>query len=126
MIMFVDSDRLKYINDTFGHDMGNVAIKTVSRAISVNLPEDGIAIRYGGDEFVVMVPNYTKEQALELVEKMRGHVQRTSTALNIGFEITASIGFVIAEDKSIGLADYVNAADEKMYENKRAKKVTRE
>ena len=126
MIMFVDSDRLKYINDTFGHDMGNVAIKTVSRAISVNLPEDGIAIRYGGDEFVVMVPNYAKEQAIELVEKMRGHVQRTSTALNTGFEITASIGFVIAEDKSIGLADYINAADEKMYENKRAKKVTRE
>ena len=125
MIMFVDVDRLKYINDTFGHDMGNVAIKTISRAISAHLPEKGIAIRYGGDEFVVMIPEHSKEEAEYLIGQIESHVRRTSFALNTGFEITSSMGYVIADDENVSLADYINIADERMYEKKRAKNAAR-
>lgn len=126
MIMFVDVDRLKFVNDNFGHDMGNVAIKTVSRAIAAHVPEGGIAIRYGGDEFVVMVPEYKEKEAESMVQKIERHIKRTSSALDTGFEITASIGYVIAENCEKGLAEYINFADEKMYAIKRAKKAARE
>ncbi len=126
MIMFVDVDRLKYINDNFGHDMGNVAIKTISRAIASSVPARGISIRYGGDEFVIMVPECAEAEAEDMVRKIERHVRRTSKALGTGFDITASTGYVIAENCEKGLADYINLADEKMYEHKRAKKAARE
>ncbi len=119
LVMFVDVDRLKYINDTFGHDTGNVAIKTIAMATSNQIPEDGIVIRYGGDEFVALVPNMTEEQAEDIVRRIYLHVAKVSHALNIGFEITASIGFVVATDSTRSLGDYINDADDRMYNVKR-------
>ena len=119
MIMFVDVDRLKYINDTFGHDMGNVAIKTVAMAAAARVPENGIIIRYGGDEFVVMAPGVSEEEADSLVEQIEAHVEAMSHALATGFEITTSIGYVMAKNDGKDLGEYINLADEKMYETKR-------
>lgn len=119
MIMFVDVDRLKYINDNFGHDMGNVAIKTVAMATAAKVPENGIVIRYGGDEFVVMAPGVSAEEADSLIEQIEEHVASMSHALATGFEITTSIGYVMAKKDGRDLAEYINLADEKMYETKR-------
>ncbi len=72
MIMFVDADHLKYINDNFGHDMGNFAISSIATVIRQNIPADAIAMRYGGDEFVIMVPDYSDLQAGVLEKKASG------------------------------------------------------
>jgi diguanylate cyclase (GGDEF)-like protein len=119
LVMFVDVDRLKYVNDTYGHDAGNVAIKTIAIATSGQVPEDGIVIRYGGDEFVVLAPNVAEGEAEEIVERIQRHIIKVSGALNLGFQITASIGYVVASDPGKSLSDYVNEADEKMYDVKR-------
>ena len=119
MVMFVDVDRLKYINDNFGHDTGNVAIKTIAIATSGQVPEGGIVIRYGGDEFVVMAPNVKPEEADGIVNRIHAHIKKMSNALQIGVDITASIGYVVADNPAKSLAEYIDDADAKMYEVKR-------
>ena len=126
MIMFVDLDRLKYINDTFGHDMGNLAIKAISESVQKCCPNEGIAMRYGGDEFVVLIPNYTKESAEKLLAEIQKEIALQQDKLTTGFPIDASIGYVItSSESSMNLNDYINLADEQMYAIKKAKKAER-
>ena len=126
MIMFVDLDRLKYINDNFGHDMGNIAIRAIATAINNCCPEDGIAMRYGGDEFVVMVPDYDEGRAQRMMNRLEREIAREREIHNTGFEISASMGYAItSESDDRNLNDFINLADERMYENKKAKKAQR-
>lgn len=126
MIMFVDLDRLKYINDTFGHDMGNIAIRAIATAIMNCCPDDGIAMRYGGDEFVILIPNYDKQKAERFVKKLNREISMERSIHNTGFCIEASMGYVITTDEpTMNMNDYINQADERMYEVKKAKKANR-
>ncbi len=119
MVMFVDVDRLKMINDNFGHDSGNVAIKTIAMATAAQVPENGIVIRYGGDEFVVLAPNVASEEADGIVERIHAHIKQMSDALTLGFDITASIGYVMADNPEKDLNECINDADARMYVKKR-------
>ena len=62
----MDADHLKYINDTFGHDMGNLAISSIASVLRQHCPAESVSIRYGGDEFVCVIPDYDKQQIQEL------------------------------------------------------------
>lgn len=126
LIMFVDVDRLKYINDTFGHDMGNVAIQAVASAIRKCCPQDGVAMRYGGDEFIVLIPKQDREEAELLVKRLQDLILQSEKSLDQDFPVEASIGYVIADDESKSLNEYINLADEQMYCNKKAKHVERQ
>ena len=64
--MFIDADHLKYINDTFGHDMGNLEIRGIADGIRKVFPPEAVSMRYGGDEFVVLLPGCEKTQAESL------------------------------------------------------------
>jgi diguanylate cyclase (GGDEF)-like protein len=126
LILFVDMDRLKYINDTFGHDMGNLAIKAIAGTVQKCCPKEAIAMRYGGDEFVVLVPDYNEDQAKVLMEQIQEQIDNQKKIMNTGFPIEASIGYVItSREKTMNLNDYINLADEKMYAIKKAKKAQR-
>lgn len=126
MIMFVDLDRLKYINDTFGHDMGNIAIRAIATAIMNCCPEDGIAMRYGGDEFVVLIPGFQQQDADRFVKKLNREIALERNIRNTGFCIEASMGYVITTDEpTMNMNDYINQADERMYEVKKQKKASR-
>ncbi len=126
LILFIDMDRLKYINDTFGHDMGNIAIKAIAGTVQKCCPKGAIAMRYGGDEFVVLVPDYNEKKAEALVKKITAQISRQSELLNTGFPIEASIGYAITSKKNtMNLNDYINLADERMYAVKKAKKAER-
>jgi diguanylate cyclase (GGDEF)-like protein len=126
LILFVDMDRLKYINDTFGHDMGNLAIKAIANTVQKCCPKEAVAMRYGGDEFVVLVPDCDEEQAKILKDQIQEQIENQKTVLNTGFPIEASIGYVVtSKGNNMNLNDYINLADEKMYAIKKAKKAQR-
>lgn len=125
MIMFVDVDRLKYINDTFGHDMGNLAISSTAAAIRECCPQSAVAMRYGGDEFVVLVPDYGKDEAKKLRDTITETLQKMACGYHAEFPIEASIGYAIAQPGEKSLNDWIDEADEKMYEVKKARKVER-
>lgn len=125
-IMFIDADHLKYINDTFGHDMGNLAISSIASVIRQYCPANSVSMRYGGDEFVCVIPDYDQTQMQKLKQNLLDSLATLSRNSRMAFPIEASIGFVVADDPVFSLNDYINLADEKMYAEKKERKATRQ
>jgi diguanylate cyclase (GGDEF)-like protein len=121
-LLFVDLDRFKAYNDTYGHLAGDDALSAVARCIGENIrrPADSAA-RYGGEEFVVVLPNTSPEGAASIAEKIRTAISDLSID-HAGSEygrITASIGaagWMPEEDGDV--AAVVRAADEALYKAK--------
>lgn len=124
-IMFIDVDHLKYINDNFGHDMGNLAISSVASAIRQHCPVNSVPMRYGGDEFVCVIPDYDQTRMQKLEQDIADALIFQSAHSDVPFPIEASIGFVVAEDPLLSLNDYINLADEKMYTAKKGRGAAR-
>ena len=125
-ILFVDADHLKYINDNFGHDMGNLAIRAIASAIHQNCPAGSVCMRYGGDEFVCVVPDLDRKEMQQLENNILHTLKELSATGSYPFPLEASIGGIIADDPVFSLNDYINLADQKMYKIKKARKATRE
>lgn len=70
-IISADCDKLKQINDKYGHQMGDEYLRLASSVFRVGLPEKSIKIRQGGDEFLFLIPNTTVEEGNELIKKMK-------------------------------------------------------
>lgn len=127
LIMFADMDKLKYINDHFGHEYGDLAIKLISGAILHNIPEESIPIRMGGDEFLIMNKVIPQQETDEMIQKIQNEVQSKVDELKLPFEISFSIGCIGTDmNTEKKLDDYVKEADEIMYHQKYMKKVNRE
>lgn len=118
-------DHLKYINDNFGHDMGNLAISSIASVLRQYCPPESVSIRYGGDEFVSVIPDCSEQAIKELIETVQKQLHILASSSRITIPIEASIGYVIADDPAISLNDYINLADEKMYSTKKARKAER-
>lgn len=124
-ILFVDADHLKYINDNFGHDMGNLAIRSIASAIHQSCPSGSVCMRYGGDEFVCVIPDLDRQKMYELEKTILHALEEISASSRFPFPLEASIGSVIADDAVFSLNDYISLADQKMYKAKKARKATR-
>ena len=125
-ILFADADHLKYINDNFGHDMGNLAIRSIASVIQQQCPVGSISMRYGGDEFVCVIPDYSQSKMQQLKNSILASLEQLSASSHMAFPLEASIGFVVADDPVFSLNDYINLADEKMYAEKKERKATRQ
>lgn len=125
-ILFVDADHLKYINDNFGHDMGNLAIRSIASAIHKSCPVGSVCMRYGGDEFVCVIPDFDLPRIHRLEKTILHALEEISDVSRFPFPLEASIGSVIADDAVFSLNDYINLADQKMYASKKARKAARE
>lgn len=86
----VDVDHFKSVNDTFGHEAGDMVLSAVAREIQRNLRDDDVGCRWGGEEFVVILPNTGIEAAHKIAERLRECIE--SLVLNIARQITASFG----------------------------------
>lgn len=121
----IDMDKLKSINDTYGHENGDVAIQTLARAILKYVRDDGIAARYGGDEFAFAIISDRNHEAD--IRKIRNEIEQYADAdpamTDKPFEVGASLG--VAErtiDSQIDIEDMIMEADSKMYADKMARK----
>ncbi len=114
----VDLDRLKYINDTFGHYAGDKAIITAAEIVMRAAGPGAVCARFGGDEFIVVIPS--GEDADRYIERVYSEAQAFNSARKEPFEIGVSIGnasLEITDRENIDIA--MKVADEKMYECKR-------
>lgn len=115
----VDMDRLKHINDTYGHTAGDHAIRLVGQAIQATLPPDGLGARMGGDEFVVFLPEGGGGQ--DYAGRLEETLERLNEEQARPFTVTASVGIF---DKVIGEGDTfehcIQAGDQRMYAVKEA------
>ena len=122
LIMFVDMDRLKYINDNFGHDYGDNAINIIASTIMAHCGKGDIPVRNGGDEFIIVCENINQEKYERIISSMREEVTRKAKEKNLPFDLTFSVGAVYTDRT---LDDYIRIADETMYEEKTRKKANR-
>ena len=126
-ILFLDMDRLKYINDAYGHTTGDHAIKCIASAIRRNVPEDAIPVRYGGDEFLVLTPYEGDDATQRMLDAIADAVPVLADALDLPEAPGFSSGCVLADPgagKSLDAC--VEEADARMYEAKKAKRAQRE
>lgn len=125
-IMFVDMDKLKHINDKYGHEYGDMAIKMIAKAIMKYCSADAIPIRMGGDEFLIVENMLSDEEVNSMITGMRKEVESAAQKNNMPFQVSFSIGCITTDMKlDKGLDDYISEADETMYKEKVDKKVNR-
>jgi diguanylate cyclase (GGDEF)-like protein len=121
-VILLDIDHFKKVNDTFGHFAGDAVLReTASRLRSSMRPYDQVG-RYGGEEFLVVLPNCELEQAANQAERMRQRLEESKVRADVGTEIpvSASFGVTISDlsDRSPDL--FVRVADEALYRAKAA------
>lgn len=124
-LLSADMDRLKYINDTYGHAAGDEYIKLGCRAIQAVLPESCILYRIGGDEFAVMMRNAGEEQARALADRIQEAFKAESekNMRDTAQENSMSVGYaVFDQERDTSLLDTLKRADAMMYAQKRRRK----
>lgn len=114
----LDIDKFKNINDTYGHDVGDVAIKEVAKILSQNLDKyDPVISRFGGEEFCVILTEIRPKKALEIFEKIRKDFESNSvTAYDVTISYTVSIGVYFPKDSTLDEA--VKGSDQCLYRAK--------
>jgi len=119
-IVMVDSDSLKGINDNFGHETGNQLLKLTVTCIQQGLRETDVLARYGGDEFVLMLPHTATDGAFEVAERIRKTVAATPlSAQGSKVTTTVSAGVATYPDHGKELAMIMNCADQALYASKK-------
>ena len=120
-VVMLDADGLKQINDKYGHDAGNMLIKSVASSIKSCLRESDTLARYGGDEFIILLPETQGQDAIDAGERIRTAVENTTFDLE-GQKIstTVSIGIAGFPDHAQRLDDLMGRADRALYHSKAA------
>lgn len=125
MLMFIDLDGLKTINDTYGHDVGDDAIRSISGVLRSICKKGEVYCRFGGDEFIVFAADSNEKVAEELTDRIQSAIEVINESMENPFSLSASIGFTIAKPKAgEDLFRFVTEADKVMYEQKRKKKLS--
>lgn len=101
-VLMLDLDFFKQVNDTHGHEAGDKVIKTLADILQRNVRTSDMAVRYGGEEFLLVLMDTGAEQALKVAEKIRGEVAETKIPLP---------GGMLQKTISIGVAEYPNDSD---------------
>ncbi|MBI3649646.1 MAG: sensor domain-containing diguanylate cyclase [Acidobacteria bacterium] len=112
-LILLDLDRLKKINDTYGHRAGDAALVHIAQIMKQTIRTADICARYGGEEFVLVLPRCTLDEALLLAERLRNNI--ASTPLPKIGQITASIGVATYPFCANSKEDLIEKADQAMY-----------
>jgi diguanylate cyclase (GGDEF)-like protein len=129
-LIFVDMDMLKYVNDVFGHNEGDVYIKSVMDLLA-NVSSEAIVARLGGDEFMVLIKeeDLPSAELFDVFEKVRKDLAESTPKDDDGLDVyprSISFGIVMVdENNKILPEDLLSMADERMYEYKKAHKKER-
>ncbi len=119
--LMVDSDSLKQVNDSYGHEAGNRLLQHIVKAMQGHLRATDVPARYGGDEFVIMLPDTPARGALEVAERIRHAVESTPFATEAGrVPCTVSIGVASYPQDGRSIEALLARADRALYEAKAA------
>lgn len=122
-VCLTDIDRFKSINDRYGHDAGDEVLKAFADRIRATVRGADLACRYGGEEFVVVMPDTTLDMAASIAERLRGAIESKPFSLGkdgAELHVTASMGIATVHAGAESPAQLLKAADQALYEAKNA------
>ncbi|MHB8478707.1 MAG: GGDEF domain-containing protein [Steroidobacteraceae bacterium] len=118
-LLLIDMDKLRDINDAFGHEAGNSAITLVAQCLQRSIRNTDYAARFGGDEFAVLLPGASPEIAEAVVKRVRHNVFKTTLDLRSRMiRCSVSIGVVNYPKDARDMRELLSIADRKMYRDK--------
>jgi diguanylate cyclase (GGDEF)-like protein len=118
-VMFVDLNRFKHLNDRFGHDTGDQVLRTLGALLQRQVRQSDYVIRWGGDEFLLLL-TCTGEEAAVKAEELKAAFAHERDASELPAEIGLSVGVAAVEDNADTLSHAIRAADAAMYRDKLA------
>ncbi|NPA41256.1 MAG: GGDEF domain-containing protein [Aquificae bacterium] len=121
-ILLVDLNDFKHVNDTFGHDAGDRALKIVYRELKSVLREYDLVARWGGDEFLIVLPSGQSSEVMEVVNRLTSDFY----VMYKGLKITLSVGYACFPQDGNSLKELIDVADTRMYKSKKLKKEAQE
>lgn len=125
-LLFIDLDNFKTLNDSLGHDIGDILLQQVAQRLTACVRKDDTVSRLGGDEFVVMLEDLSPHQEVAasqaefVVEKILAALNKPYDFANTDHRSTASIGVTLFEDNTEGIEEQLKRADLAMYQAKAA------
>lgn len=112
----IDLDDFKIINDTYGHVVGDEVLRGIGTILAGNTRDGDIAVRWGGDEFVIIFPNTDLESASIIVERLRSMIEGSSDC----HQVTISVGVLLVRD-GVEVRELLKMVDETLYTAKKTK-----
>ena len=120
-IILLDADHFKQVNDTYGHDIGDVVLQMIAECCHQTVRKSDIVGRYGGEEFVILLPETDGSAALEIAERVRNVVANEHISIpHQSLTVTISLGVAIAQGETIELSTMLSQADQALYRAKQA------
>lgn len=112
-LMVIDIDHFKQVNDVYGHLMGDQVIQFVAEKLKENIRTSDLLVRYGGDEFIVLIENVGMERALKIAEKIRSEIYEAKSVDSIrcpDLKVSISIGVAIGATSWMALLEKADRA----------------
>ena len=120
-IALTDVDHFKQINDRYGHGTGDVALRGIAKLLGESVRPTDFVGRYGGEEFLIVLPGCISSEAFEIAERIRKHTAEREIATSVGsLKLTVSIGVATAAAATQYIEQFINTADQALYRAKDA------
>jgi diguanylate cyclase (GGDEF)-like protein len=120
-LVIYDIDHFKKINDTYGHEFGNIILKSIAKSLKDHSRKNNIIARYGGEEFCIIVPGMKRDHAIKYAERLRNLVSFLEFKTDKGeiVKVKMSAGIVTIEDAASNVVtDFIKSADIALYKSK--------
>ncbi|WP_265443284.1 diguanylate cyclase [Acetivibrio straminisolvens] len=118
-LILIDVDNLKEINDTYGHIAGDKVIEIVGQAIKKCIRKEDAGLRYGGDEFIILLFNQDKKAAYRVIERIRREINKLAAGQGMNIQISAGVAYY---NSLRNVGDIIKMADRDLYKEKQMKK----
>jgi diguanylate cyclase (GGDEF)-like protein len=120
-MIFIDLDHLKQINDTFGHAAGDLALKEIANTCLTNIREVDLLGRWGGDEFIVMLPESGQASTILIAERLQKSISNLSFAVEgKPVSLTISAGVAVEDKTKLSFNELFSNCDSALYSAKQA------
>ncbi len=116
VLMFADINRMKLINDNYGHLQGDIAICTVAQAITTVLQDDWIVVRYGGDEFIMVGECIDEDEVENQLKEIAACLDNIKDRMQLVYDLKVSLGYVLVRpEESLNMSECLTRAENAMY-----------
>lgn len=122
-LLMLDIDFFKLVNDTYGHQTGDIVLKSIAELILTILRDYDVCARFGGEEFVILLAETNKDKAFEVAERLRLSIEQAKVTLpntSTTLQLSVSIGLSYMTSKDDSIDELIRRADQSLYEAKKS------